>query len=171
MAIMKQERGPWVQWCLTSQSKVGVQCSGEPALALSPLQQPLESFIGQLEASGEVPVKIFRHTCQRISGCSGRYIVENEGPALILVRRDHRKIGLTSDNVARFINIHGLKTAAHSEINWQLTYCPQDQKLIRPAWPQVHLKANVRLLPQEALCIAAPVQPPRGREAAGALGE
>jgi len=169
MAIMTQTNGPWVQWCLTSQSNVGVQCSGEPALALSPVQQPLESFIGQLEASGEVPVKIFRHTVQRISGQTGRYVVKNEGPALIVVKQNHRNVGITSDNVARFINIHGLKTAAHSEINWQLTYCPHDQKLIWPAWPQVHLKASVRLAPQEALCIAAPVQPPGAMGAAGPL--
>lgn len=149
---------------------VGVQCSGEPAVVLSSVQQPLESFIGQLEASGEVPVKIFRHICQRQSGQTSRYVIRSEGPAVIVVKLDNEKIGLTSDNVARFINIHGLKTAAHSGINWQLTYCPMDQKLIRPAWPQVHLKANVRLAPQEALCIAAPVQPPIAMEAAGALG-
>ena len=157
---MRCEHGPWVQWCLTPQSKVGMVCQGVPAVALLPVQQPLEAFLGQLEASGHVPLKVYGHTCQRISGQTGRYTIVSESPAVVVVRPDLRSSGLNVDNVARFINIHGLKTAAHSEVNWQLIYCPQEQKLIRPEWPHVHLKANVKLAPQESLCISAPFSVP-----------
>ena len=155
-SVMNKVEGGWIQWCMTPQSIVGMECRGEPAVALPRVQQPLEAFLSQLEISGHVPLQVFKHTCQRVSGQSGKYNLTTDSTAVVVVKPADPDTSLTNDNAARFINIHGLKTAANSQVNWQLIYSPQEQKLIKPDWPKVYLKANVKLAAKESLRIAAP---------------
>ena len=172
-SIMNKPEGGWIQWHVTPQSIVGMECRGEPAVALPRVQQPMEAFLSQLEVSGHVPLQVFKHTCNRVSGQTGKYNLSTDSVALVLVKpADAAETTLTVDNAAKFINIHGLKTAANSQVNWQLVYCPAEQKLIKPDWPKVFLKANVKLAAKEALRIAAPTASitPVPMVAAGALG-
>jgi hypothetical protein len=172
-AIMNKVEGGWIQWHMTPQTMVGMECRGEPAVALPRVQQPLEAFLSQLEVSGHVPLQVFKHTCTRVTGQTGKYNLSTDSVALVLVKpADAAETTLTVDNAAKFINIHGLKTAANSQVNWQLVFSPSEQKLIKPDWPKVFLKANVKLAAKEALRIAAPTASitPVPMVAAGALG-
>lgn len=171
-SIMNKPEGGWIQWHVTPQSIVGMECRGEPGVALPRVQQPMEAFLSLLEVSGHVPLQVFKHTCNRVSGQTGKYNLTTDSMAVVVVKPADAETNITVDNAAKFINIHGLKTAANSQVNWQLVYCPAEQKLIKPDWPKVFLKANVKLAAKEALRIAAPAASltPVPMVAAGALG-
>ena len=169
-ALMNKVEAGWVHWHLTPQSIVGMECRGEPAVALPRVQQPLEAFLSQLEVAGHVPLQVFRHTCTRVSGQTGKYNLTTDAVAVLLVKPSDADTSLTVDNAHKFINIHGLKTAANSQVNWQLMFLPAEQKLIKPDWPKVFLKSNVRLAAKEVLRIAAPAASITPVPMAAALG-
>ena len=162
-AVMNKPNGPWIQFALTPQSVVGMECIGQPAVALPSSQLSMELFLAQLEQAGHVSVQIYKHKCQRVQGLTGKYTVEVQTPAVIYIKPADSSVNFNAENLCRFININGLKSASHFQVNWQLNYHPADQRTVKPDWPRLFFKANTRLAPKQVVCItpAAPaVAPP-----------
>ena len=163
VAMMNKAEGPWIQFALTPQSVVGMECSGQPAVALPSIQQPLELFLAQLEQAGHVSAQVYKHKCQRVPGQTGKYSLEVQTPAVFHIKPADPGLAFTADNICRFLNIHGLKIASHLQVNWQLKYYPEEQRSIKPDWPRLFFQANTRLAPKQVvrIAIAAPaVVPP-----------
>lgn len=158
--MMNKSEGPWIQFALTPQSVVGMECSGQPAVALPSIQQPLELFLAQLERAGQVSVQVYKHKCQRVPGQTGKYSVEVQTPAVLHIKPADSTLAFNADNICRFINIHGLKTASHLQVNWQLNYLPAEQRSVKPDWPRLYFQANTRLAPKQVVRIAAAAPPP-----------
>lgn len=161
-SMMNKPDGPWIQFALTPQSVVGMECSGQPAVALPSIQQSLELFLAQLEQAGHVSVQVYKHKCQRVPGHTGKYTVEVQTPAVIHVKPAESSTVFNADNMCRFINVNGLKSASHFQVNWQLNYHPAEQRSVKPDWPRLFFQANTRLEPKQVVRLtpAAPAAEP-----------
>ena len=158
--MMNKPDGPWIQFGLTAQSVVGMECGGPPAVALPSIQQSLELFLAQLEQAGHVSVQVYKHKCQRVPGQTGKYTVEVQTPALIHVKPADSSVVFNADNVCRFVNVSGLRSAGHFQVNWQLVYIPSEQRTVKPDWPRLFFKANTRLAPKQVVRLAPAAAPP-----------
>ena len=158
--MMNRADGPWIQFALTPQSVVGMECSGQPAAALPSIQQSLELFLAQLEQAGHVSVQVYKHKCQRVPGQTGKYSVEVLTPAVIHVKPADSSVPFNEGNICRFININGLKSTSNFQVNWQLTYYPAEKRSVKPDWPRLFFKANTRLAPKQVVRLTAATAPP-----------